>query len=100
MRIGIGTPNSQRRIQPTFPACCFKRVATMKSPPKHVFRSGIKAIGVPMRQVVAATGNYLFFSEMGTGWRLGHCVARAPRVTPAYSATSPAKRTHAESAIE
>jgi hypothetical protein len=36
MRIGIGTPSSHNKIQPTFPACSFKRAATMKSPVKSV----------------------------------------------------------------
>ena len=32
MRMGMGTPSNHNRIQPTFPACSFKRAVTMKSP--------------------------------------------------------------------
>ena len=79
MRIGMGTPSSHKKIQPTFPACSLKRAATMTPPPSNL--SGHKATAVPRRHAATSTRKDYFCRGMGTAERLVRL--RAPVRMPA-----------------
>lgn len=101
-RIGMGTPRSHNRIQPTLPACFFKRVATMKSPLVSRLLREDQSNRCAHTAGVADYGRALFFCERGTRNDLDHCgaAAGARRTTVKNSVVRPASNTHANNAIE